>query len=88
MVKEEFMKLCEKYNPIFAPKITKFIQENNIVLENIIMKYAGYDKKYNTKIIRVTFLILNTMIDSNEIEYEYFNDYTGLSRSSYKEYLE
>lgn len=88
MFKEEFIKLCEKHNHIFAPKITKFIQENNIVLENIIMKYARYDKKYNTKIIRVTFLILNTMIDSNEIEYEYFNDYTGLSRSSYKEYLE
>lgn len=47
------------------------------------MRYVRCDKKYNTRIIRATLLMLNAMIDLNEIEYDFFNDYTGLSRSSY-----
>ena len=47
------------------------------------MRYVRYDKKYNTRIIRASLYMLNAMIDLNEIEYEYFNDYTGLSKSSY-----
>ena len=53
------------------------------MLEDINMRYVRCDKKYNTRIIRATLLMLNAMIDLNEIEYDFFNDYTGLSRSSY-----
>ena len=38
------------------------------------MKYVYYDKYYNTRTIRATFLMLITMLDSTEIDYEFFND--------------
>ena len=43
----------------------------------------GYDKKYNTRIIRATFLMFNTMLNSKIMDYELFYDYTGLSIPSY-----
>lgn len=47
------------------------------------MKYVYYDKYYNTRTIRATFLMLITMLDSTEMDYDLFYDYTGLSLGSY-----
>lgn len=47
------------------------------------MNYVHYDKCYNTRTIRATLLMLITMIESNEIDYDWFYDYTGLARHSY-----
>ena len=46
--------------------------------------YTYYDKKYNTSMIRAIFLMFITMFDSNEIDYDLFYDYTGLSSFSYR----
>jgi len=43
------------------------------------MKYVYYDKYYNTRTIRATFLMFITMLDSTEMDYDLFYDYTGLS---------
>ena len=47
------------------------------------MKYVYYDKYYNTRTIRATFLMFITMLDSTEMDYDLFYDYTGLSLNSY-----
>ena len=47
------------------------------------MKYVYYDKYYNTRTIRATFLMFITMLDSTEMDYDLFYDYTGLSLGSY-----
>jgi len=48
------------------------------------MKYVYYDKYYNTRTIRATFLMFITMLDSTEMDYDLFYDYTGLSIDSYR----
>lgn len=40
-------------------------------------------KRYNTKTIRAVLIIFMEMLNSNEIDFEYFNEYTGLSRTTY-----
>lgn len=47
------------------------------------MKYVYYAKYYNTRRIRAIFLMFITMLESTEIDYELFYDYTGLSIDSY-----
>ena len=47
------------------------------------MNNVHYDKKYNTKTIRATFLMFLMMMDSRIMDFELFDDYTGLTYVSY-----
>lgn len=42
-----------------------------------------YDKRYNTRSIRATFLMFLMMLDSRIMDLELFEDYTGLKYFSY-----
>lgn len=47
------------------------------------MRCVRYDKYYNTRTIRSIFLMFITMLDSNEIDFDLFRDYTGSCKRSY-----
>lgn len=47
------------------------------------MRIAHYDKKYNTKTIRATFLMFLMMMDSRVMDFDLFKDYTGLKYITY-----
>lgn len=47
------------------------------------MRCVRYDKYYNTRTIRSIFLMFITMLDSNEIDFDLFRDYTGSYKRSY-----